>query len=1139
MKNSKLYYGDTVLNSDDKKVLFDTVDFGGETYFKIENYDQMNPFFMTIVSPVDFWTFVSSTGGITAGRKSPDHAFFPYYTDDKIHDSHTTTGSHTSIIVRGDDKSFIWNPFNMGQVNLYKISRNIYKNTMGNKLVFEEVNHDLSLSFRYTWKTSDLYGLVKESELVNNSDDNISVEILDGIRNILPYGVDQMLQMSKSTLVDGYKRNELLEDSGLGLFTLSSIITDKAEPSESLKCTSVWSKGLMNPKYLLSTVQVDGFMKGDQIETERDIKGRRGGFYVSDSLDLDGQSSKKWVIVSELNQSASDIENLIHELKDECILSKLSEDINKGDQILKNLVFEADGLQISKHSNNAHRHFSNTLYNIMRGGIYADAYKIDVSDLKLFISSWNKDTYNKYVDFLDELGSNIDYKDLLIHVKSQKDLSLERLIYEYLPLTYSRRHGDPSRPWNKFNIEVTKENGDKNLNYEGNWRDIFQNWEALSLSYPLYLGGIISKFVNASTPDGYNPYRITKDGIDWEVLDPEDPWSNIGYWGDHQVIYLQKLMELSRSYNSDELDELLSSEIFAYANVPYRIKGFEDLLADPRNTILFDDISAGQIEERVESLGADGKLVFVNDDIYQVNLMEKILVMLLAKLSNYVPEGGIWLNTQRPEWNDANNALVGGGVSMVTLYYMHRMVMFMSHMVENKSMDFSISSEVVTMFERIFEVFNENSNLLGKNMDDNKRFEIVRALGSIGQTYRESIYSGFSGHKATLSSKSIESFFEVVAEHLKDTIKKNKREDGLYHAYNLLEFEGETCKTTYLYEMLEGQVAVLSSNALKADEALDVIKHLKNSDIYRDDQNSFMLYPNRDLAKFLDKNIIPKEKVMSSSLLKTEVEKGLSRFVEKDRNGNYHFNGLFRNGDELVEAIIETNEYSENDAKMVGLLFSDLFDHRAFTGRSGTFYKYEGLGCIYWHMVSKLVLACGENQEFAQNLKDKKDLSAYFHDLKAGIGVDKSPEEYGAFPTDAYSHTPGFAGVQQPGMTGQVKEDILSRFKELGVHVTGGELNFNPTLLSSTEFLDQEKKWTLPEKELLMEKNQLGFTVCTVPVVYTKSNYQSITVCYQNGDRYTFENTSKLTREISQSVFERKNTIDKILVNVDQYNLSE
>ncbi|HEY9114106.1 MAG TPA: hypothetical protein VIN10_05360, partial [Bacteroidales bacterium] len=79
---------------------------------------------------------------------------------------------------------------------------------------------------------------------------------------------------------------------------------------------------------------------------------------------------------------------------------------------------------------------------------------------------------------------------------------------------------------------------------------------------------IISKFVNASTADGYNPYRIMRNGIDWESPDPDDPWSYIGYWGDHQIIYLQKLLELSNDYHPGKLDEFLTKEIFAYANIP-------------------------------------------------------------------------------------------------------------------------------------------------------------------------------------------------------------------------------------------------------------------------------------------------------------------------------------------------------------------------------------------------------------------------------------------------------------------------------------------------------------------------------------------------------------------------------------------
>ena len=52
----------------------------------------MAPFFMTIVGAGDAWLFVSSTGGLTAGRVAPDSSLFPYYTDDKVAESAGRTG---------------------------------------------------------------------------------------------------------------------------------------------------------------------------------------------------------------------------------------------------------------------------------------------------------------------------------------------------------------------------------------------------------------------------------------------------------------------------------------------------------------------------------------------------------------------------------------------------------------------------------------------------------------------------------------------------------------------------------------------------------------------------------------------------------------------------------------------------------------------------------------------------------------------------------------------------------------------------------------------------------------------------------------------------------------------------------------
>ena len=121
---------------------------------------------------------------------------------------------------------------------------------------------------------------------------------------------------------------------------------------------------------------------------------------------------------------------------------------------------------------------------------------------------------------------------------------------------------------------------------------------------------MICRFLNASTADGYNPYRLTRNGFDWEVLNPDDPWSYIGYWGDHQIIYLLKLLEILQRQDPATLRQFLTRDIFAFANVPYRIKPYEDLVANPKGTVVFDHELQKLIEQRVTRLGADGKLIW-------------------------------------------------------------------------------------------------------------------------------------------------------------------------------------------------------------------------------------------------------------------------------------------------------------------------------------------------------------------------------------------------------------------------------------------------------------------------------------------------------------------------------------------------
>ena len=684
------------------------------------------------------------------------------------------------------------------------------------------------------------------------------------------------------------------------------------------------------------------------------------------------------------------------------------------------------------------------------------------------------------------------------------------------------------------------------MSYEGNWRDIFQNWEALTFSYPEFVEYVVAKFVNATTADGYNPYRITGEGIDWEVEEPGNPWSHIGYWGDHQIIYLLKLLELSRSFHPARLRALLDRPVFSYANVPYRIRSFAELVANPKRTVSFDHALAARIADRVAVMGADGKLVLdAAGDVYQVNLLEKLLVPLLAKLGNLVVDGGIWLNTQRPEWNDANNALVGQGVSMVTLYYMRRYVRFLQDLLAGEDRRIELSAEVARWLADTAAALARVRPLLGKGpISASQRWQSMEDLGLAADRYRQSVYAEqpFSGKLQTQLGQ-VNDLLEGALAAIDHSIWNNRREHGVFNAYNLLDLKDGEAGVDALYLMLEGQVAALSSGAIAPDDAAALVEALFDSDIYRADQRSFMLYPDRPLPGFLEKNRIPAASVDDIPLLRRMVEAGDDRIVSRDASGCYRFNADFRNFGDL-EARLDAlagpcGDDVEASRAPLRALYEAVFRHREFTGRSGTMFGFEGLGCIYWHMVSKLLLSIQENffSALEQGAGDAtcNRLGSLYYRVRQGIGFNKTPAEYGAFPTDPYSHTPGHGGARQPGMTGQVKEEILSRFGELGLRVAGGQVRFEPGLLRACEFTSGARQFRFVDvdgqwRTIEVPVSGLAFTWCQVPVVYRlRDGLPALTITWKDGSTQVLPALS-LPSEASSELFRRSGQVRQISV---------
>jgi hypothetical protein len=276
------------------------------------------------------------------------------------------------------------------------------------------------------------------------------------------------------------------------------------------------------------------------------------------------------------------------------------------------------------------------------------------------------------------------------------------------------------------------------------------------------------------------------------------------------------------------------------------------------------------------------------------------------------------------------------------------------------------------------------------------------------------------------------------------------------------------------------------------------------------------------------------------------LEAGDGRIVSRDPDGCCRFNAdltsvrdLEARLDSLAGSCGEDVEAARGPLRE---LYEAVFRHREFTGRSGTMFGFEGLGCISWHMVAKLLLAIQENFNAALRAGAPQAvcqrLGSLYYRVREGIGFNKTPQEYGAFPTDPYSHTPGRGGARQPGMTGQVKEEVLSRFGELGLTIREGAVRFEPRLLRDLEFgahdrwfrfLDVAGHW----QELQVPAGGMAYTWCQVPIVYhlVDGGSPSMTVTRDDGASQTLT-TPSLPAALSAELFGRSGRIRRLSLDL-------
>ncbi len=1119
-----------------------TVLSAADSFVTINHSENIAPFLINVVSAGSGWIFAGSNASLTAGRVSPARALFPYRNADQILGSREGGGLYAAIVCNGQ----LWEPY-AGRAG-ENISRTLRKHVTGGSLVFEEEHSQLGLRFGWEIAFSERLGLLKRTWIENLRSEEVAPRVLEGWRHILPPGLPEGLYASMSYLARAYMRHEITPGGAL-IYSLNVGVSDRAEPCESLRYACAASVGLeeFSPHVLPSERQLGAFCGGHPLHQEREARGCPGAHLLAFSPVLPAGGRLEWWSVLDTWLDHSRLAERVAMTESGELTPKfLRNEYDASLRALEKVLVAVDGWQVSGDPTLPAHHAANALFNAMRGGLPEDSIAVPSGDFPLYLAARNRPILAQARAGFPDVIQAWDLFALRQAGDACGDPDLARACREYLPLSFGRRHGDPSRPWNKFSIEITDSNGNALKNFQGNWRDIFQNWEALAVSYPALLPSMVALFVNASTADGFNPYRIERKGVDWETPDPEDPWSNIGYWGDHQIVYLTRLLEAQQAAYPGELSRGLDEGFCVFVDVPYRIRPFVERLRDPRASIRFDLKAHEQLLRMTGEIGSDGKLLRNADgEIIRATLAEKLLIPVLAKMGNLVPEGGIWLNTQRPEWNDANNALAGWGLSVVTTAQLYRHLHVLLSLFSKGShvhLSQSTAELLASIGLCVSEFLREPA---GEPDRPSTRMRFMRRAGEALDAHWRMAYCGGLGSPRAVACAEICKTLEAFCAVLSETLRANRRPDGLYHSYNLLGVETGRAVVRNLDLMLEGQVAVLASNFLSAEESAQLLTTLRASELFREDQNSYILYPDRKLPPILERNTLAAENI---GLFVDLAGAGDQSLAIRGRNGCWHFAPDLRNPGELSQRLDELagdphwNSAVARDREIILASWEKVFSHSSFTGRSGGMFAFEGLGSIYWHMVAKLLLAVGE---IARGCPDGSEttrtLARSYSEIRDGLGFRKSPEDFGAFPCDPYSHTPAHEGAQQPGMTGQVKEEILSRQLELGVRLESGVYSFLPRLLSESEFDGQGGDLPVSARggteRLAIPPFTVAFTVCGVPVFYTLGSSTSITVTPADGRTPRKSKTPSLTPEESASLLRRDGRIKGISVEVQAASL--
>ncbi|NIT60934.1 MAG: hypothetical protein GWN00_33435, partial [Aliifodinibius sp.] len=248
-----------------------------------------------------------------------------------------------------------------------------------------------------------------------------------------------------------------------------------------------------------------------------------------------------------------------------------------------------------------------------------------------------------------------------------------------------------------------------------------------------------------------------------------------GFWIDHWTYNLDLLENYLAVFPDKFLSLLFTGKIFSFYDNPHIVQPRSEKYvlwngkAMQLGAVTFDEEKAKLIEER-KSQTNQVRTDYGRGDIYLTTLFNKILCLIVNKLSSLDPEGvGIEMEAGKPGWYDALNGLPGlFGSSICETLEIKRHILFLLEIISEYEV-IEVNKETILIFEELKEFMDKLHDLLNRGVSS---FEYWDAASNAREYYREITRLGVSGKEIPVELSKIKAFFEAALGKLNSGIEK-------------------------------------------------------------------------------------------------------------------------------------------------------------------------------------------------------------------------------------------------------------------------------------------------------------------------------------------------------------------------------